>query len=319
MLRFLRSGSAFDVYHGHGIWEMPVHYMAVSARRRECPYVIAPRGMLEPWALNLSRWKKRVAGWAFQNRDLRRADCLHALNRSEVESLRRYRLDGPVAVVGNGVDVPDVAQLASLKGVLADVLPESRGRPVALFLSRLHPKKGLLPLLDAWREIHRQFPDWLLVVAGPDQQGHRAEAERRVGELELDDAVAFSGPLYGAQKHAAYSASELFVLPSFSEGFSMAVLEAMGAGLPVLITPGCHFPQVDSEAAGVIVEPQAQSVATGLHDLISLPESERRQMGARGRRLVETEYTWSRVAERMLEVYEWLLGRRSVPSCVVTD
>lgn len=316
--RHTLNGTRYDIYHSHGLWTLPTHYTARAAHRHDAPSLITPRGMLEPWALNRSRWKKRLARWLYADRTLDRADCLHAITPSEVESFRAFGLDNPIAVVPNGVALEPFAELDAARGRLAESYPVTRDRPIALFLSRLHPKKGLLHLMDAWAAVRTDHPDWLLLVCGPDDVGHRAEVERKVDALDLADSVLFAGPVYGDDKLAALAAADCFVLPSFSEGFSMAVLEALACRLPVLITPGCNFPQAEDARAGVIVEPDLDGTESGLRRLLELTPTERAEMGARGRRLVEQKYTWDRVAEQMIEVYRWLLDGGKPPECVVT-
>lgn len=308
----------YDIYHAQCIWQLPASYSARAARRHHAPYLVTPYGMLEPWALQRSRWKKRIVECLYQKRDLRLADCLHANTLAEVEGFRRYGLMNPSAAIPNGVDLNEFANLKSFKGRLGDLIPDTRNRPVALFLSRMHPKKGILHLLDAWASIRQDHPEWLLLlVCGPDEVGHKAEVDNKIKALGLMDSVVLSKPMYGEDKLAAMATAEFFVLPSLSEGFSMAVLEALACRLPVLITPGCNFPEVEKAGAGVIVGADAKGTEEGLQRLMFLSESERAAMGAKGRKLIEERYIWDRVGAQMVEVYEWLLGGGSPPECVI--
>jgi poly(glycerol-phosphate) alpha-glucosyltransferase len=305
-----------DVWHANGLWELPSHYAARHCRKAGLPLVISPRGMLEPWALGRSRWKKAVTGRLYQWADLRGAACLHALNDGEVASIRACGLAGPVAVVPNGVEPGEFEGLEGAAEAFGARFTEARGRKVALFLSRLHPKKGLLHLLAGWAQVRRE--GWVLVVAGPDDAGHGAEVAARARELGVDGSVVLTGALYGELKLGALGAADVLVLPSFSEGFSVVVLEGMAAGLPVLITPGCNFPEVESAGAGLVREATAEGMAAGLEALMGLSEAERAAMGARGRGLVRERYSWERVSGEMLGVYGWLLGGGEPPSCVRT-
>jgi len=319
-LRFylLRVGEP-DVYHGHGIWELPVHYMSAVARKRGRPYLIAPHGMLEPWALRFSAWKKRLAGVLFQDRDLQRADCLHAVTQAEVKSFRDYGLENPVAVVPNGVDLEELQPSRERGERFRAKFPRTKDRKIVLFLSRIHPKKGLEMLIEVWGRVRREFAEWALVIAGPDQLGHRAKIEAMVEGLGLADSVVFTGPLYEEDKLAALSAADVFVLPSHSEGFSVAVLEAMSCGLPVLITSGCNFPEAATAGVGVVCESEPADLQRSLCALLGARDAERGEMGMRGKALMEARFTWERLAAQMLEVYEWLLGRRDRPDHVIVD
>jgi poly(glycerol-phosphate) alpha-glucosyltransferase len=310
------------IVHTHGMWMYPGRLARKYAAATGAPLVISPHGMLEPWALQNSRWKKRLAGWLFENKNLRRAACLHALCAPEVESFRSFGLRNPVAVIPNGVDLTGFADPPPRSRIEAR-FPVLKGRNWILFLSRIHLKKGLPHLLRAWAAQrtkdgnNRNPSDWRLVIAGPDELGHTDEMRRLSGELKINDEIVFTGPLQGEEKMAALAGATAFVLPSFSEGFSMAILEAAAAGLPVLLTPQCNFPELARAGGGIEVDPNADSCAAGLKRLFAMSEAERRDMGARGRRLVTEQYTWAGQSARMLAVYRWLLGQGDRPDFVV--
>jgi glycosyltransferase involved in cell wall biosynthesis len=198
------------------------------------------------------------------------------------------------------------------------VSTEFHDKRIMLFLSRLHEKKGLGHLIDAWHRVANSHPKWHLVIAGPDDGFERA-ARARVAELKLAASVTFAGALQGERKHAAFAVAHAFALPSFSEGFSMAILEAMAARLPVLITPGCNFPEVAQADAGVEVQPTVDDTERGLRMLMSMNDIDRRAMGARARALIERSYTWDAVAVKTIELYNWLLGRSSVKPVFVVE
>lgn len=315
MQDLLKSDVVAEVYHGHGIWDLPVHYMAVAASRQRRPYLIAPRGMLEAWALGRSPLKKWVIRRFYQDRDLRQAACLHALAPNEVDSFRNLGLDNPVAIVPNGVDLDELKDLEPHTDSFYERVSSARSAKVLLFLSRIHPKKGLANLLEAWEKLGADRADWLLVIAGPDQLGHRAELEELTGALGLNDVV-FTGPLYEGQRLGALGAARAFVLPSFSEGFSMALLEAMASRLPVITTPGCNFPEIEKCGAGRLCQPEVSALADALRDVMRTTDTQRAEMGERGRQLVRDRYTWDRVAEQMIGVYHWLLGSGNRPDCI---
>jgi poly(glycerol-phosphate) alpha-glucosyltransferase len=312
-----------SVVHVHGLWMYPGVVGRVLSETAGAVRVVSPHGMLEPWALRNSRWKKRLAGWVFENRNLRTADCLHALCQPEADNMRRYGLRNPIAVIPNGADTSAFQDLPG-RGVLEARFPALRGSRWILFLSRIHPKKGLPHLLRAWASVQHsqlstfnsQHSDWLLVIAGPDELGHEAEMKGLARELGLEKSVLFTGPLEGAEKLAALGGAELFVLPSFSEGFSMAVLEAAAAGLPVLLTPQCNFPELASVGGAIEVSPDTDSCAAGLQELLKLSDTQREQMGDNARKLVEASYSWSKVADQMLAVYRWLADGGTPPTCV---
>ena len=303
-----------DLVHTHGLWM----YSSVAASgwgKSKCqPWLVSPHGMLDQWAVRNFRWKKWLAGLLYENQHLHGAACLHALCDAEAEAFRAYGLTNPIAVIPNGVDIPE-----SLDGVAKPEWAESlpAGAQVLLFLGRLHPKKGLSNLLRAWaRDIKAKDEPWFLVIAGWDQNGHRAELEELVESLGIAETVLFVGPQFGQGKAASLSWADAFVLPSFSEGLPMAVLEAWAYKLPVLITPQCNLPVGLAAGAAISIEPEVEAICTGLCTLIGMSQQEIKQMGARGRRLVEERFSWSSLAGQMCAVYAWLLGKAERPACV---
>ena len=354
------QASDVSVVHVHGLWMHPGIIARRAASATNSPLVISPHGMLEPWALQNSRWKKRLAAWLFENRNLRSAACLHALCEAEARNFRNYGLTNPIAVIPNGVEsqaqgagreaqsgkaratgLSDAESDCPVRDLKAD------GKKVLLFLGRIHPKKGLANLIRAWRNAQgrrregarreaqgarREDPEeWVLAIAGPDEGGHEAEIQSLATELgiaweerraqgarrrPLGASVVFLGPLYGEAKKQSLAGADAFVLPSFSEGFSMAILEAAACGLPVLLTPQCNFPELVAAAGAVEMQPEVESCEAGLRKMLSLSAPERQAMGRRGRELIERNYTWPMIATRMISVYSWLLGKQERPECV---
>jgi glycosyltransferase involved in cell wall biosynthesis len=305
---------SFDVVHSHSLWMLPNHYASAAAHRRSKPVVFTAHGVLEPWALARSWWKKRPVAWWWQNRDLKRAACIHVNSAAEVAGIRAYGLTNPIAIVPNGVDLAAFDPMPN-KSEFFGRWPQLAGKKIMLFLSRLHPKKGLDHLVRAWKNVAADHPDWHLLIAGRDN-GAEAKTRAAITSLELEQSVTLTGVLEGREKLAALAAADAFVLPSFSEGFSMAILEAMGAGLPVLLTPGCNFTEAVKAHAAVEIAPNATDTERGLRELMSMRDDDRRSMGQRGRQLVEQRYTWESVAKQMMELYRWVCGGGSPPAFV---
>ena len=297
-----------EIVHDHGLWLPTNHAAAQAARRLGAPLVATTRGMLEPWARRQGRIKKALAWRAYQRRNLEGAAVLHATAESEAQSIRDAGLRVPVAVVPNGVVVPP------------DVLLPTRtsGAPRrALFLSRVHPKKGLPMLLDAWAAV--QPGGWELVIVGPDDVGHRADLEAQAQRLGLPE-VSFQGTVADEAKWDLYRSADLFVLPTYSENFGVVVAEALAAGVPVVTTIGAPWADLETHACGWWVAPETRSIAEALRAATAASDAERAAMGARGRALVARAYGWPGIAARMAEVYDWVLGRRpDVPAFIWTD
>ncbi|WP_245937211.1 glycosyltransferase [Thioalbus denitrificans] len=192
---------------------------------------------------------------------------------------------------------------------------------VLLFLGRIHPKKGLANLLHAWAQELRASHgrSWHLVVAGWDQNGNQAELEGLVEGLGIGSTVHFVGPQFEKQKLASLLRADAFVLPSFSEGLPMAVLEAWAHRLPVLMTSQCNLPEGFAADAAVPMEPNVESIRQGLGTLFEMSSDELAEMGSRGCALVEDRFTWPAVAAQMCSVYAWVLGQGPRPDCVRLD
>jgi len=304
----------------HGLWDFPSLVANACRRRNDTPIMIHPHGMLEPWAVANGGWKKRAVGCLWHQRLLNGAMCFRALTRAEAGHIRRWPLNAPVALLPNGIRLDDAPPPA--RTVFDEHVPGLDGHPAALFLSRVHPKKGLPILLKAWARLGRDLPalrDWRLVVAGDDRLQHTAQMRSQALDLGLEQSVLFPGPLYGEAKRAAFAHAQIFVLPSHSEGFSVAILEAAGAGLPVLMTPGCNFPELEEAGGAIVSDPTDDSMRKALGQLVRMNDEERRAMGARGRALVAHNYNWPHLGRQWAEVVRWIAegrpnGKR--PECV---
>lgn len=303
-----------EVVHLHGLWQAQTRRGARAALSARVPYLVAAHGMAEPWALRHKYWKKRIYLAMVEARNLRRASCLHALSRPEIGHLRALAPWTPIGFVPNGVDVRALDDLPPRSELEAEY-PELRGKFVLLFFARLHVKKGLDLLAEALRRITPDRPDLHLLLAGTDE-GAWAPFRARMEELGLAGRLTYLGHVSGGRARRAWAAADAFVLPSYSEGFSMAILEAMACRLPSLITTACHFSEAVAAGAAVAVEPTTDDVTRGLRELLEREPRERAELGRRGRRLVEAQYTWDRQAGRLAAIYDWLAGGGPPPECV---
>lgn len=287
-----------DILHLHGLWMYP----SVAAHRWSQPakpYLVSPHGMLDSWALSNSQIKKRISAALYENRNLCGAACLHALNRAEARAIRAYGLKNPICVIPNGVELTTESEAK----------PMREGRTL-LYLGRLHPKKGLPKLIEAWSRAKKEAEDggWRLVIVGWDQNGHRRELEMLTAKLHANSSISFAGSRFGADKAACYREASAFILPSLSEGLPMTVLEAWSWRLPVLMTPQCNLPESVSAGAALMMEPDVDSISEALRQLFSMNDVEREELGSNGHLLVEQHFQWSRIGRQMSDVYDWVLG-----------
>ena len=334
-----------DLTHTHGIWMYPSIATATYCTRRRVPYMISPHGMLDPWAVRHHRWKKALAYAVYESNHVQGARCIRALCDSEARAIRQMRLKNPVAVIPNGIDLPEGRYRPSGAGsrnVPWNGIVEP-GRKVLLFLSRIHPKKGLLNLIRAWKKIRtphstlRTSEEWVLAIAGWDQGGHEEELKRLASDLGIawrdvrehrtsnigystsnEASLLFLGPQFGDGKAACYANCDAFILPSFSEGLPMVILEAWAYGKPVLMTDECNLPEGFVAQAALPIDTTVNGIAEGLQTLCSIADAERVEIGRQGRQLVQERFTWDTIAGQLKATYEWMLGGGAKPATVVT-
>ncbi|MBL8564834.1 MAG: glycosyltransferase [Hyphomicrobiaceae bacterium] len=305
----------FDIVHQHGIWQAFSGFVARLAKRGT-PTLIAPHGMLDPWALRQNVWKKRLASNLYEDANMRRASCFHALSHSECGAIRAYGLTNPVAVIRNGIDLPNGNSASP-----PEWWPDKR---VLLFVGRIHEKKGVVGLVEAFATLRANAPEvakeWNLVIAGWDDGGHLAELTAAISRNGLEEYVVLPGPLYGSQKEAALAAAEAFVLPSYSEGLPMSVLEAWAWSLPVLMTEACNLVDGFVAGAAIRIESDPASLADKLCETLIRSPTELAAIGARGHEHVATHYAWPGIASSQESLYRWMVAgcpSDSRPNCVV--
>jgi glycosyltransferase involved in cell wall biosynthesis len=261
--------------------------------------------MLSAWAMNYGRLKKRLAWVAYQRRDLNQATAFHATSAEEAEEIRALGFQQPIAVIPNGIDFP--SQI--------DPKPSERQKRTMLFLSRIHPKKGLLSLVRAWKHAG-PGTDWRLVIAGPDEDGHRSVIEQTVQKLKLQDQVSFPGEIKDDDKWALYSQADVFVLPSFSENFGLVVAESLAAGTPVITTTGTPWRELGEHGCGWQVEPTVEALTAAIQQAVRAPDDALAAMGERGAKWVRRQFQWTDVGRSMIEYYRWLLKGGTPPPSV---
>ena len=295
------------VVHDNGIW-LPVNHIVASATQAAgVPRVVSTHGMLQPWALGHRSWKKQLAWYGYQRRDLHRARVLHATAEGEAERLRQMDFNQSIVVVPNGIEMPTTDSPV-------ETPQKPNTRRTCLFLSRVHKVKGLVNLVDAWAQVRPA--GWQVVIAGPDEDGHTNEIKARVAEHQLGDVFSFVGPVEGEAKDTLFRTADLFVLPSFSENFGIVVAEALSYRVPVITTRGTPWAELETNACGWWVDVGVEPLTEALREALATSPAEREAMGARGRALILDQYTWPQVARDMAAVYKWVLTGGPPPPSV---
>lgn len=302
-LSFKIIGYRPNIIHMQGIYFFSSFINYFYSTLFKVPYLISPRGMLDPWILNNSVYKKKIAFFFYENKHIRNASCLHALCLSEYVSIREFGVKTPIAIVPNGVSIPDDRDLTDFEVPVW----KQDGRKVLLFLSRIHPKKGLDNLINAWFELGEEGKLWKIVIAGESNSiSYMNLLEDLVRSLNLTDDIIFIGPQFHEKKDIAFRFADAFILPSYSEGMPMAVLEAWSYKLPVLMTSECNIPLGFESGAALEIEPDVKNIAEVVTRFFDLSHSEQETIGMLGYQLVLDNYTWTEISAQMTELYLWI-------------
>ena len=299
-----------DIIHVHGVWELFIHRVVAWGKANKIPIVLSPHGLLMPWRLRYKRLKKWLALACYQYRDLQRVSMFHATAASEVEAVRRLRLKQSACIVPLGVALPhknEIRQISSRQ--------HQGKRKTLLFISRVHPTKGLINLVDAWVQLKkigitntdRKIADgWCVLIAGPSEVNHADEVMMHAREKDVAKDFQMLGPVYGAAKDELYKNADLFVLPTFSENFGSVIIEALAWGCPVITTKGTPWQELEESECGWWIDIGVEPLVAVLQKAMTLTDDERMQMGLNGRRLVEEKYSWATVSAKMLDGYKGL-------------
>lgn len=286
-----------EIVHFHGVWMFNIHQAVKAVRERRIPYIIAPRGSFDAWSVNQKWLKKKIAMLAYQGKDLRCARAIHVTAEMEAEHCRRLGFNHNFVYSPNGVNLP--AELP---------LPERTqdGRRRMLFLSRIHPKKGLLELVRAWVEIPHE--GWVLEIVGNDSEGYWPTVQAEIDRLCTDGSVVRTPFQDDREKWKTYCAADCFVLPTHTENFGIVIAEALYAGLPVITTKNAPWNGLVDNQCGWWIDLTHEALKQSLVESMSLSDTERAEMGTRGRAFVEREFNWTTIARNLLKDYQALLS-----------
>ncbi|MBF2066448.1 MAG: glycosyltransferase [Calothrix sp. C42_A2020_038] len=302
----------YNLVHTIAVFSYPVSITHLACKIHRIPYINNPQGMLEPWALTYKAWKKKLYFNLIEKAALNNASAIQMLNLAEAQNVKPLQLKAPFVTVPNGINCHEFEKQHGPEAFY-EKFPHTRGKTLILFLARIDPKKGLDLLAPAFAQALAKFDNAHLIVAGPDNTGFLPTAQDFFAQAGCLNAVTFTGMLTGAIKHAALAAASIYVAPSYSEGFSMSVLEGMASGLPCIITKGCNFPEAANTKTAIVVDIESDAIANGLIACLSNPE-QAKAMGERARKFVFEKYTWDKVASQMQQVYSRVLQQNPLPA-----
>ena len=303
--RYLKE-EHFQLIQIQSMWDWPYHKVMREARKQGIPYIITPRGMLEPWSLSQKKWKKKLAWWLYQRNDVQLSVCVFTTAKMEADHISNLGITTSRAVIPNGIETDSYPCKTSVDIVKKQVL----------FLSRIHVKKGIEILFDAWKRIHSEFADWQLFVVGNGEAEYIQSLEDRVECLGLKGSIKIVPPVFGNDKILLYHESALFCLPSYSENFGMVIAEAMSCGTPVITTTNCPWKALNETKTGWCVDLSVDNVEYALREALSMNPTELYDMGQKASKLIYDNFDYRSVTRKTLRLYEWLLGGGEKPEFI---
>lgn len=297
-----------DLFHGHGLWQMSVHQMCKIAQKNNIPYIITPRGMLEPWSLTQSRFKKKIVLRLFQDKDIKEASCIHATAVMEAQNIRNLGYKNPIAIIPNGISLVD----------FPNDLPIKLKKPKKLlFLSRIHKKKGIENLIDAWALIDKKYrQDWQIDIIGNGSVAYIEKLKEKINKAQLSSQIIIKKPVFGKDKINLFREASLFVLPTFSENFGIVIAEALASYTPVITTKGTPWEDLRYNNCGWWIDIGVNPLKEALEDALKKEGKILVEMGKRGRKLIENKYSMASVALKMTSLYNWILNKEKKPKFV---
>lgn len=275
------------VFHDHGLWQESNIAVAWVAKQHNIPLIISPHGMLEPWALSHHKLKKSIAWFTYQRNILKSAKYIHVTAQSEQNSIQKLLPSVKFAKIKLGTSITDKKSRHNKK--------------IALFLSRIHKKKGLEILIDAWKVSSPK--GWQLKITGPDEKNYVATIKHKIKALNLDESIQILNPVYDKEKTKLYMESSLFILPSYSENFGLVIVEAMMAGLPVITTDKTPWLDLDERGVGWTISPGVEELSKAITTATSLTQEQRKAMGKTAREWMIREYSWGKYQQEMNSLY----------------
>ena len=304
----LFSEGGYDLIHSQCIWKPSYHKVAIAARKLNIPLIITPRGTLEPWSLGQKKWKKKMAMVLYQKNDLQKAACILATSDMEARHVRDLGIAPPIAIIPNGIDVSEYA--CRTEGSKFSVKKQ------IVFLSRIHKKKGVEFLINAWEQLKAKYPDWNVVIAGNGEEAYISQLKAMITAKSLHEFVEIIPPVFGEAKHKLYSESSLFILPTYSENFGMVIAEAMSCGVPCITTNGTPWQELNEKCLGWCIDLSQENVIKTISEAIDLGQDKLFEIGQRCSQYIYDTYQYTEVASKNKQVYEWIVNGGDKPECV---
>lgn len=277
-----------DIVHINGIWSPQNWGFQKEAQKLGIKVVLSPHGMLEPWIMDNNPLKKKLGMLIYQKKAIQKADILHATAQMETESIKFLGFTNPIVIIPNGIDLNDVKSVKTRYGTKKMV-----------FLSRIHPKKGIEILLDAWR--NSKTDDWTLEIAGNGDENYINQLNESAADLKN---VYFVGAKYNETKWDFLRSADVMILPTYSENFGIVVAEALAIGVPVITTKGTPWKDLETNKCGWWIDLSSDNLTKTIIKVFNTSTNELEDMGKNGRELIDNKYDIKKIAKEMINLYK---------------
>ena len=304
----LKDAEDVDVIHAHMLWMAPSYYAGLVANKLNKPFVLSPHGSMTKWAWNRSKWKKNIVMMLGQKKALKSVDCFCVTAELEKEELLELSYKKTIANITLGINIKKNS-----------ILCEKKQLKRLVYMSRIHPKKGIDLLLYAWNKIQNRFQDWELIIIGGGDIEAKVDYPKEMLNLSKkikNQRVTFTGPLFGEEKDIQLQCADLFVLPTHSENFGLAIAEALSFGVPVITTKGAPWSGLIEKNAGWWIDTGLEPLTDCLLTALTLEKKELEEMGNNGRKWMTEDFSWDKVALAMIETYKWILDKNNKPDFI---
>ncbi|MCQ4035399.1 glycosyltransferase [Kaistella montana] len=313
-LREALRNKSFDIVHQHSLWTSK-SLVTSLLNKNGAKTCIAAHGTLSEFALKKSKFKKEIALALFERNNLNKVSVLHATSEYEIEDYKRIGLENPIAYIDNGVGTTIMLEKGDGEAFKSNYqLPSDK--KILLYLSRITPKKGLDMLLPAIAELKEHFDDWILVIVGNDEFNYQLEVEKIVKELNLENKIFIIEPQYGKDKFNAFDAADFFILPSYSEGSPMVVVDALAYGLPVITTKSSSWKDLNENKCGYWVDINKDAIKQSLLRMIALNDHQLFEYGENAKKLVIDKYLWNEISKKTILLYNWMINKDLKPDFI---
>ena len=306
------------ILHTHSLWNYPPYCTYRISKKYKLPLVMSIRGNLYDWKIKKSKWKKKIALSLFQKKMFQEASCLHATEKNEIHAIRQLGIKTAIALIPNAIEIDEFENLPQKEEALRRLGLNSEKRYI-LFMSRIHPNKGLEYLINSFINLTKRYPKWNVLIAGPIYDKKYFKMINAEINKDIKTKVTYFGMVNGIKRLDLFAASELFVLPTHSENFGMVIGEAMAAKIPVITTKGAPWEILNDTDSGWWVDLNNESIYNTLETAMKKNSDELKKMGERGYKIIKEDYTWEEAAKKMKQVYTWVLGRTKKPDFIFED